>query len=132
MITETAEKKKQTRSLMAFLKDIITELPAMFPLVALAHVLWLIFTIWSDRYEPFGTIAWLQVLWMIGYTVCWIAASDKRKWGAIGYMLLTLTNIIIFLTARTITARELYMSNLFLIDGVFSFFLLFYYKKLRK
>jgi len=117
------------RSVKEFVTDIVRKPPILFPLVALAHVVWLLWTIWNDRSAPFGGIEWLQVLWLLGYTICWITASDFRKWGAIGYMLLTMVNITLFLTVKNYTNRDLYMSNMFLLDGVFSFFLLFYFKR---
>ncbi len=121
------------RSAKAFVTDLFTKPPSiLFPLVGLAHVLWLLWTIWSDRYVPFIDPARLQILWILGYTIFWLAACDMRKWGALGYMFLTLLNIVIFLTATTLYARDMYMSNLFLIDGVFSFFLLFYFKRFGK
>src|SRR4051812_28888626 len=99
------------RSFRELVIDVVKRPPILFPLVGLAHILWLLWTIWNDRYVPFGGIEWLQVLWLLGYTVCWLAASDMRKWGALGYMLLTLLNIILFLTVKNFNDRELYMSN---------------------
>ena len=118
------------RSFKEFIADVVKKPPMLFPLVALGHILWLLWLTWNDRFVPLG-IEWLQVLWMAGYTFFWIAASDMRKWGALGYMFLTMINIIIFLTAKSVYTRDVYMSSLFLIDGLFSFFLVFYYKKFR-
>lgn len=119
------------RSFSSFLKDVTRKPPHMMPFVALAHVLWLLWTIWGLRYISVASIEWVQALWLIGYTVTWIAACDLRKWGALGYMLLTLLNVCLFLLLKNINDRELYMSNLFILDGLFSFFLLFFYKRFR-
>ncbi len=117
------------RSFSAFVKDVARKPPLMMPFVAAAHVVWLLWTIWGVRYLPFGGVEWIQVLWMLGYTITWIAACDLRKWGALTYLLLTLLNVCLFLVLKNINQRELYMSNLFLLDGLFSFYLLFFYKK---
>lgn len=101
----------------------------LFPLVGLFHVLWLLWTIWSDHTAPFPGIEWLQVLWMAGYTLFWLAACDLHKWGALGYIVLTLINASLYLAIRNNSLSILYMSNIFLIDGLFSVFLVFYYRK---
>jgi len=49
------------RSFKETINDIIRKPPMLFPLVALFHVLWLLFTIWDDRNEPFPGIVWLEV-----------------------------------------------------------------------
>ena len=99
--------------------------------MGLFHILWLVWTIWDDRHLPFPGIEWLQVLWMIGYTTFWIAICDFRKWGAIGYVVLTLINISLHFAVKHGKVSDLYMSNLFLIDGILSLFLALYYKLFR-
>jgi len=68
---------------------------------------------------------------MIGYTTFWLAASDLRKWGGLGYIVLTLVNACLYLAIRNGKMQVSYMSNMFLLDGLFSVFLVFYYKRLR-
>jgi hypothetical protein len=117
------------RNTKEIIKDIVRKPPMLFPLVALFHVLWFAWTIWDDRHEPFPDMAWLQVLWLAGYTIFWLAACDLRKWGALGYIMLTILDSSIFLAVRYHKLPFEYISNLCLIDGLFSFFLLFYYKR---
>jgi len=119
------------RNFREFVVDIVKKPPVLFPLVGLFHVLWLAGTIWADRNIHFPDIAWLEVLWLVGYTSCWIAACDFRKWGATGYILLTLLNTSLYFAIRNGKAPIDYMSNMFLIDGLFSIFLLVYYKRFR-
>ena len=119
------------RNFKAFIIDITRKPPILFPLVALFHVLWFLWTLWDDRSTPFPGIEWLQVLWMAGYALFWIAASDLRKWGALGYIFLTLLNASLYLAIRNSKVSILYMSNMFLLDGLFSVFLVFYYRKFR-
>ena len=119
------------RSSKEFLSDIVRKPPILFPLVGLFHVLLLIWLIVSDKGVPFPGIVWLGPLWMLGYTVFWIAACDMRRWGALGYILLTLLNATIYLAARNKMINRDYLSDMFLVDGLFSVFLLFYYKRFR-
>ena len=119
------------RNFKEFFSDIITKPLILFPLVGLAHILWLLWIVWGNRHAPLNGIEWLQVLWMLGYTTFWIAACDYRKWGALGYIALMMLNAILFLSIKNINDRELYMSPIFLVDGIFSFILLFFYKRFR-
>lgn len=118
-------------TLREFVVAIVKKRPVLFPLVGLFHVLWLGWTIWDDRHESFPGIIWLEVLWMAGYTIFWIAACDLRKWGAIGYILLTLINVSLFFAIKYGKARIDYMSNMLFIDVLFSLVLFYYYKLFR-
>lgn len=117
------------RNLKTFTADLLRKPPQMFPIVGLFHILWLGYLIWSDRTEPFPNIVWLGVLWMLGYTIFWLAACDLKKWGALGYMLLTLLNTILYFARLNGKLDTDYMSDISLIDALFSFFLLFYFKR---
>lgn len=117
------------RNFKVLLSDLMRKPPMLFPLVGLFHILWLLYTLWDDRHEPFPDVAWLQVLWMTGYVTFWLAACDLRKWGAMGYILLTLVDSSLYVGAMYHKVPPVYISNLCLIDGLFSFFLLFYYKR---
>ena len=119
------------RSFKEFFTDVIKKPPILFPLIGLFHILWLLWTIWDDHHIPFPGIVWLEVLWMIGYTTFWIAACDFRKWGASGYIFLTLLNAALYLAIMNGKVSRDYLSNMFLLDGLFSVFLVFYYKRFR-
>jgi hypothetical protein len=111
------------RSLVQFLRDVAKKPPVMMPFIAAAHLFWLLWTIW---------MLWLQVGWMLGYTIFWIAACDLRRWGAIGYILLTVLNTSIFLGVKSIYTRDIYTSNLFILDALFSFYLVFFYRRITR
>jgi hypothetical protein len=96
----------------------------MFPLVALFHIIMLAYSIWNAHTEPLSSIIWLQPLWMVAYTISWLFVCDLRRWAAYSYMILTAVNLTLF--AVHITD---YGSALFLMDIVFSFFILVYIKK---
>lgn len=116
------------RTFKQFLVDVAKKPPVLMPFVAAAHLLWLLFTVRSCISVPLG-IGWLQALWMLGYFVCWLAACDLRRWGAIGYVVLTITNTSIYLLQKNVFQRELYTSSLFLLDALFSFYLIFYFRR---
>ncbi len=118
------------RDLKTFLKDITTQPPVLFPSVVLFHILWLLGAVWSCVQQP--TIGMgLNVIWMIGYTAFWIGVSDQKKWGAFGYIGLTVINIIMYLSFKSHYDRAMYMSSLFLIDILFCFFIMFYFKRFK-
>jgi hypothetical protein len=117
------------RNFKTFVTDVARKPPQIMPFVAIAHVLWLVYTIWGLRYISVSSIEWLQVLWLLAYTTCWVAACDLRRWGALTYILLTLANTSLYLLLHTVYEREAYMSSLFLLDGMFSFYLLLFYKR---
>jgi hypothetical protein len=116
------------RDLKTFVTDVARKPPMIMPYVGAAHLLWLVWTIVQCARLPFG-IEWMQLLWMAGYAVSWIAACDLKKWGALVYMGLTITNAVIFLAVKNVYLRDVYMSSIFLIDGIFSFYLLFFFKR---
>lgn len=110
-------------------KEVIIDMgrkaPILFPLVGGFHILLLLWTIFSDT----TGIVWPEVLWMTGYTVFWLAACDLRKWGALGYIILTILTASLYFAIMNGQLSRDYLSSLFLLDGLFSVFLLFYYKR---
>jgi len=113
------------RDIKTFFRDLIKKPPQLFPLVALFHIAMLIYVVLDNLSD---TSQWLQILWTVGYTIFWLFICDMRKWAAIGYLLLTVTNLVLNVPLRT-TAYAVYGSNMFILDVLFSFFVLFYYKR---
>lgn len=98
----------------------------MFPLVALFHIVLLLFSVYNASSEPLGSLIWLQPLWMIAYTLVWVFVCGMKKWAALAYILLTVLNVLLhFFT------HDLYVSSLFLMDVVFSMILMAYYKHFK-
>lgn len=119
------------RNFKTLITDLARKPPILFPLVGLFHVLWLLWLLWSDRNEPFPDIVWLGVLWIAAFTICWLAACDLRRWGAIGYFVLTLLDMSLYFASVNGKHTGDYLSNITLINGLLSIFLLFYYKRFR-
>ena len=116
------------RNVKNAITDLVRKPPMLFPFIALFHVLFIFWIVWSDRNAPFPGIEWLELVWMTGYTLFWLAACDLRKWGAQGYIVMALLNTGLFLAARNRMISTSYVSNMFIIDLLFSFFLVYYYK----
>lgn len=125
----TYDSRLMTYDSMRNFKEVIIDMgrkaPILFPLVGGFHILLLLWTIFSDT----TGIVWLEVLWMTGYTVFWLAACDLRKWGALGYIILTIINASLYFAIANGQLPRDYLSSMFLLDGLFSVFLLFYYKR---
>lgn len=118
------------RSLKVFARDIIKKPPVIFPWIALFHVLIFFYEVWlyGDMLDtPKG---WLQPGWMLVYAVVWIYVCDLRKWAGLTYVGLSLLNLILYFNLTNPFTRDLYCSPLYLIDMLFSFFILFFYKRL--
>ena len=119
------------RNFKVLFTDLVNKPPILFPLIGLFHIFLLLWTIYDDRSVSFPGIVWLEVLWLTGYTVFWLAACDFRKWGAVGYILMTLLDASLYLAIMNGKISRDYLSNMFLLDGLFSVFLVFYYKSFR-
>lgn len=118
-------------SAKTFFTGVIKKPPFIFPFIALGHVMWLLYTIWGVRSMPFPGIEWLAVLWMLCYTISWIAVCDLRRWGAITYVVLTLADQAIYIFMKTDYEKMLYASSLWMIDLLFCFFILFFYRRFK-
>ena len=117
------------RNSKLFIRDILKKMPVVFPLVAGFHVLWLCITLTDFKTSGLSSEFMIRASWMILFTIFWIAACDRRKWGAMGYLTLTLIDISLFIFLKTPYQRLTYLSSLYLLDAIFSFFLLFYFKQ---
>lgn len=127
-------KDNELRNLQTFIKDISTKPPLLFPLVALFHVFALLYSIWDVHASPFPGTEWLSPLWMIALTACWVAMCDLRKWGAIGYIVLTVADLAIVFAMKPANTSFLnntdpYSSSFFPLNVIFCFFVLFFYRR---
>jgi hypothetical protein len=117
------------RNIKTLITDIVRKPPLLMPFVAGAHLLGLFWVVWGLRAVPIGNIEWLQAVWMLAYAICWLAACDLRQWGATGYILLSVINVVLYVFIKNPNNRDLYVSNLFILDVLFSLFLLYSSKK---
>ena len=109
------------------------QLPVLFPLVAIAHIVWLGYAVvsFSQQGVMDTFIGAGNCLVMLLYTILWIGVCDRRRWAAIGYLTLTAVNLCLqFFTHQHSEWR--YVSDaLFPFDLLMCFFILFYYKRFR-
>jgi hypothetical protein len=106
--------------------------PMVLPLIALAHVVALVYTLVTAL--QMGAAAswyWLQPLWLLLYTICWLGACSLRKWGVYTYVLLTVINSVSHIAIKDVYWGGVVSSNLFLVDILFSFFLMIYIKRFK-
>ena len=108
----------------------ITKPPVLFPLVALFHMALFTWTIISLIQQP-GISTEMSALWMLGYTICWLATTDMRKWGAMLYVIVTVVSIILYFTVHDKFTWLNYASPIFILDMLFCFFIMFYFKRFR-
>lgn len=116
------------RNFSTFISDIVRKPLVLFPLIALFHILMTVYTVWQDIGYSY---LWWQIAWMVGYTFFWIFICDYRKWAAWGYLSLTSINLFLYYFAHSQTVMDKYVSSLFILDVLFSFFVLFFYKRFR-
>lgn len=116
------------RSIKTFARDILKKPPVIFPWVALFHIAMLLFQVWLYHDSPFPSKDWIQPAWMLVYTIAWLFVCDMRKWAALLYIALSMGNLVLYLNTVN-THISPYYSPIYLIDMLFSFFLLFYYKR---
>ena len=117
--------------LKLFFKNTVTKPPLLFPFVAAFHILGLVWILYSVRTAPFLGAEWLQVAYMLVYCICWLGACNLNKKFALGYMAITLLNTILYLSLKGNYNKDIFTSSLFPVDCIFSFFLLFFYKKFQ-
>ena len=100
--------------------------PTLFPWAALFHVGITAHAIWVFRAEP--ALAWFYPVSLIIYTVFWFFVCSMHRWAAIGYVLFTSVNLLL----QNLFQEGVWHSfggALFPLDILFSFFVLFYYKR---
>ena len=72
----------------------------------------------------------LEILWITGFTFFWIFICDLRKWDRWGYLAMNIIDILLYAMFKSEPFHAShYVSSMFPIDVLFSFFVLFFYKK---
>lgn len=112
-----------------FYKRIWQKPPILFPLVALFHVALLLYMVYDTIADPVGGWILMQPVIMLLYTVFWLFACDMKKWAAIGYILLTTANLALRFVLKDPSALNNFTDTLFPADALFTFFLMFYFKR---
>lgn len=114
-----------------FIKRIINKPPILFPWVALFHLFILGYSAWNFRDFPFPSQEWMPVLWLLVYFVLWLLVCDLKKWAGMVYVLLTALNIGLHYLLKHPSDVAVYTPPFLIIYILFSFFILFYYRRLK-
>jgi hypothetical protein len=112
----------------SFIKRIWQKPPVLFPWVALFHIVMMLFSIWNYRTEPILSLAWVQPLWIVLYTITWVFVCDMKKWAALVYIGLTTLNLFLRFWLSEQYKNDL-TDTLFPLDVLFTFFVMFYFKR---
>ena len=137
MEKEIEEKPQVSKNII---KQYFTNMPIMFPMIGL-FLLFMTFTE-AQNYIGDDSVAkeylWRPVILLL-YTVFWVVACYKRKWGALAFLILTILNVSFYLFGPR--GADAYLKHavgdiLFLYDKVslnmiFSFMLLFYFRRMK-
>lgn len=118
-----------------FLYNFFRRPPVFFPLIALFH---LGLTV-SEALNYIGNDEVYMTYWLIPvvlllYTVLWSGATMYKKWGAIGYVMLTVANVSLHFFAPPSIYKQALGDILFIpvpVNLVFSFLLLFYFRRME-
>lgn len=133
---------------MNFLKRFFTAAPILFPLIALFHIGLTIYE--GVNYIGDTSVSyyyWLRPVILGLYTAFWAGCCYRKKWGALGYLFLTIANVAFYffgpdallnvdnagLLDQVIILRRAVGDLLFLplpVNILFSFIILFYYQKM--
>ena len=124
------------RDIGVFLRDLLRKPPAPFPYIAGFDLLMIVFVLLFWWGEPF-TYYYVELLWTLGFAFCWIYVCLLKRWAAYGYLGLTLANVVLFLVSMQMDGFERdifqksYISALWLPALLFSFFILFFFRRLK-
>jgi len=110
----------------SLIKEWWSKPPALFPWVALFHLVITSHAIWTFIGEPID--AWSYPLSFVLYTILWFFVSALKRWAALGYIILTSINLVLHYFLVKDGAWYAFSGAMFPLDILFSFFILVFYK----
>jgi hypothetical protein len=116
-----------------FFRRVWTGLPVLFPIVGLFQIALFCYNLIRFALDGvLGTaIAAGTCVELMLYALLWIAVCDRRRWAAIGYIVLTSVNLLLQFLAPVHSIWHQISDALFPFDALLCFFLLFFYKRFR-
>lgn len=114
-----------------FYKRMWQKPPIVFPLVALFHVGVLLYLLYDAIADPVYGAVMMQPVLMLLYTVAWLFVCDMKKWAALVYIGLTTMNLLLRFTLVDPSMLNNYTDVLFPADVLFTFFVMFYFKRFQ-
>ena len=123
------------RDIGVFIRDVIRKPPAPFPWIALFHAAMFLLLLLLHWGQPV-TDYFVEILWMVGFTTCWLYICDLKRWAAYGYLGLTVANMVLFLIFLNKPGGDIlmdtYVSALLIPALIFSFFVLFFFRRFNQ
>ncbi|HEY9178696.1 MAG TPA: hypothetical protein VIN07_13450 [Flavipsychrobacter sp.] len=113
-----------------FYKRIWQKPPIAFPWIAVGHVALLLYLVYDVLAGQIDGWLLIQPLYILCYTIAWLFVCDMKKWAGYAYTGLTTLNLMLHLALTSEIDRTYFVSMIFPADVLFTFFVLFYYKKL--
>lgn len=119
----------------SIIKRYFTTLPIFFPLIGLfllgiaANEFW---NYASD--DNFSPIYWWRPILFLVYFLFWIPICFAKKWGALGFLILTILGMSFFLFSPNIPVKRAIGDVLVMpipANVLFSFLVLFYYRRMK-
>lgn len=112
-----------------------TEMPIFFPLIGLFLLAMTIFEGWSFiGDDSVSRIYWFRPVIMFLYFIFWTGTCLARKWGALGFIVLTVVNVSFHLFGPDIIMKRALGDLLFIpipVNLLFSFLLLFFFRRFK-
>ena len=106
-------------------------MPIFYPILLLAHLGALGYILYGFLGEFESLTSWINVGWAIGFTLFWAGATLRYRWGALGYILLTIADIATYYAATQNAYLRFYVSSFFIFNLVLSIALLWHYRQLK-
>lgn len=113
-----------------FYKRIWQKPPVAFPWIAVGHIAFLLYLVYDAKVDPIGGLILVQPLYMLLYTIAWLFVCDMKKWAGYTYVGLTTLNLVLRMALTSEMDKVYFTDVIFPADILFTFFVLFYYKKL--
>lgn len=103
----------------------------MFPLVAVGHLAYLLYLIYSNVTDPVDGWLWAQPIYLFAYTIAWVFCCDMKRWAALVYIALTSINLTMRFMVLDASVLNYFTDVLFPADVLFSFFLMYFFRSFK-
>lgn len=117
------------------IKRYFTQMPIFFPLVGLFLLAIALIEFWSYAGDSdFGPIYWLRPILFMAYAILWIPICYAKKWAALSFLVLSILGMAFYLFGPDIVLKHAIGDVLIMpvpANILFSFLILFYYRKMK-
>ncbi|KAA5536526.1 hypothetical protein F0919_02335 [Taibaiella lutea] len=129
------EKELELSQEQNLLKRYFKQMPVFFPLIGLFLLVMAGIEFWNyagdGGYLP---VYWLRPILFLVYALLWIPICFGKKWAALGFLILSILGMAFFLFGPDITLKHA-IGDVYIMpipaNILFSFLILFFYRKLK-